>query len=142
MNLVTTKFLANVFEGVSRKPLPPLSFSLNFPTLRLGEMLAQYLNECDLQCHFLLFPPFLAGLSLKKWLVFVESFVFLSSFIFDGWDEFPPLPHASFRGAGYSSPCAKATKIRLSFGKCFGNLLVDFPERGNAMGFFLCLPRL
>ena len=27
------------------KPLPPSSFSLNFPSLRLGEMLAQYLND-------------------------------------------------------------------------------------------------
>ena len=26
------------------KPLPPLSFRLNFSSLRLGEMLAQYLN--------------------------------------------------------------------------------------------------
>ena len=45
MNLVTTKFLTNVLERVSRgKAPPPLSVRLNFPSLRLGEMLAQYLN--------------------------------------------------------------------------------------------------
>ena len=37
------------------KPLPLLSFSLNFPSLRLGEMLAQYLNDPDFGrgAHFL-----------------------------------------------------------------------------------------
>ena len=31
------------------KPLPLLIFSLNFPSLILGEMLAQYLNDCTVQ---------------------------------------------------------------------------------------------
>ena len=34
-----------VGKGQQRiKPLPPMSFRQNFPSLRLGEMLAQYLN--------------------------------------------------------------------------------------------------
>ena len=56
MNLVTTKFLTYVLERGQQgiKPLPPLSFSLNFPSLRLGEMLAQYLNgpTIDVQKSF------------------------------------------------------------------------------------------
>ena len=74
--MVTTKFLTNVLERVSRglSPSPLLGFRQNFPSLRLGEMLAQYLNGTDGQTEGTGAPSLC---NVAYWPVAVGAVIFL-----------------------------------------------------------------